>query len=124
MTTFKKSFLTFLAIVCAYFTAPYLGGFYDSLFPTELNSGWIGGSGSLQFIRGISLSLIFFLTLVGRLMFTKYTSVLWLISLPLLWEVSFDLDHIYIPVALALIAYGLSLLVRKIFGMDNPTRTS
>jgi hypothetical protein len=113
-----------IAIILSYYTACFFGYIYDHLFPFELNSGWIGSSQSLQFVRGISLSLIFFITVFTySWLFKKWTSMLWFISPLLLWEVVMDLRHIYIPILLIIIAFALAKLINLIiskFKQSNP----
>lgn len=125
MNNFIKNILLLaVALVLSYLTAPYFGSIYNQMFPTELNSGWIGSSQSLEFIRGISLSLIPLLTIFTIFIFKKKSSVLWLISPLLLWEIIVDVRHIYIPVTLALIALGLATFLRKIFKIGKFTEPS
>lgn len=120
----KKWLLVFVvilvSIIISYYTAGYFGVIYDKSFPSELNSGWIGSSGSLQFIRGISLSLIFFLTLLSySFLFKSKSSTMWLLSPLLLWEGTFDIKHIYIPILLIIIAFGLATLLKKLFKRNS-----
>jgi hypothetical protein len=113
-----------IAIILSYYAADFFGYIYDHLFPFELNSGWIGSSQSLQFVRGISLSLIFFITIFSyNWLFKKWTLVLWFISPLLLWEAVVDLKHIYIPILLVIIAFALAKLIQFLiskFKRPNP----
>src|SRR5574343_546962 len=93
--------LILVAIIVAYYSANFFGKIYNDLFPTELNSGWIGGGSSLYFLRGVSLSLLFFLILFTYLwVFKTIKKTMWFIILIALWEIAFDLDKIYVPAIL------------------------
>lgn len=106
--------LIIVAVVASYYTAIYFGKTYEYLFGE--GSAWIGSARSWQFIIGFPLSLIFFLTLVAHTwVFKSKASTLWFISPLLLWEGVVDVRHIYIPIILGLIAWGLSTLVKKVF---------
>lgn len=108
--------LILVAIIVAYYSANFFGKIYNNLFPTELNSGWIGSRGSLQFLGGISLSLIFFLTFFSYgFIFKSKKSVLYLILPFLLFEMTVDIRHFYIPIILIIIGLLLSWIIRKIF---------
>lgn len=121
MNNFVKNILLLsVAIVLSYFTASYFGIVYDSVFGS--GGAWIGSEGSWNLIIGFPLSLIFFLTLFSYAwMFKSKSSTLWLISPILLWESAVDLRHIYLPIILALIAFGLAILIRKIFKISKYT---
>lgn len=126
----KKNLLSALIIIAgiliSYYTAGYFGSIYDKAFPAELNSGWIGSSASLQFVRGISLSLIFFITIVTYgWVFKSWSSTLWFISPLLLWEGTMDLRHFYIPIGLVVLAFGLAKLIRIVTKkFNNPSSLS
>lgn len=121
MNNFIKNVLLFVgALILSYFTAGYLGSVYNYLFPVELNSGWIGSPNSLEFIRGISLSLIFFLTFISATwVFKKTISTIWLVSPLIIYEVLVDIRHIYIPTILILVALGISWVLPKIFNFKS-----
>lgn len=114
--------LFIIAIILAYYSAQYFGTTYDNFFYT--GSSWIGSEDSWNFIIGFPLSLIFFLVLLsyGWIFKTK-KAVLWLISPLLLFELAADVRHIYIPVLLIVVAFGLNSLIRLIiskFKHPNP----
>ena len=121
MNNFIKNVLLFVgALILSYFTAGYLGSVYNYLFPVELNSGWIGSPNSLEFIRGISLSLIFFLTFISATwVFKKTISTIWLVSPLIIYEVLVDIRHIYIPTILILVALGVSWVLPKIVNFKS-----
>lgn len=108
--------LILAAFIFAYYSAGFFGKIYNNLFPTELNSGWIGGGPSLYFLRGISLSLLFFMILFTYpWVFKTIRKTMWFIVPIGLWEIAFDPDKIYIPIILSLIGFSLAWLLRKIF---------
>lgn len=116
----KNIILLIIASGLGYYAAPYLGHLYNNAFPSELNSGWIGSTESLEFIRGISLSLIFFLVTVSATwVFKKNSSSIWLVSPLILYEALVDIRHIYIPAILILVAFGISWLLQKISNFKN-----
>lgn len=111
-----SSLLILVAIIFAYYSASFFGKIYNNLFPTELNSGWIGGGSSLYFLRGISLSLLFFMILFTYpWVFKTIKMTMWFIIPITLWEITFDPDKIYLPIALSLIGFALAYILRKIF---------
>lgn len=106
--------LVLVALVCAYYSASFFGKIYNDLFPNELNSGWIGGGQSLYFLRGISLSLLFFMIMFTYpWVFKTVRKTMWFLIPIALWEIAFDPDKIYIPIILSLIGFSLAWLVRK-----------
>src|SRR3989344_7030146 len=109
----KNILLLAVVLMLSYFTAEYFGAAYDSMFGS--GGAWIGSEGSWNLIIGFPLALIFFLTLFSYAwVFKSKRSTLWLISPVLLWEVVIDIRHIYLPIILGLIAFGLAWVIRKI----------
>ena len=111
-----------VAVIVSYYGAVYVGTVYSSLFGS--GSSWIGNEGTWNTIIGFPLVLIFFIIIFFyNCVFKKWTSVLWLISPLLLWESIVDLRHIYIPIALTLIAFLLAKLINLLiskFKHPNP----
>lgn len=78
-----------------------------------------------EFILGIPLGLIFFLTLLITA-FGRGTWKKWLILsliLPGLFELFYDLSHLYFPLMLGIIGYGVGWGVRKIISTYKPKPT-
>ena len=114
----KQIILISVAIILSYFTSDYFGNFYSFLFGS--GSSWIGSESSWDFIIGLPLSLIFFLTLISYIwVFKSKSSTLWLISPLLLWEGTVDIRHIYIPILLVIVAFGLATLFKKLFKRNS-----
>lgn len=115
MNNFIKDILLLVVVlVLSYFTAGYFGSIYSSMFGS--GGAWIGSEESWNLIIGFPLSLAFFLTLFSyALVFKSKSATLWLISPILLWEGAVDIRHIYIPILLVAVAFGLATLFRKIF---------
>lgn len=119
MGTRVKSFiLLIIALLLSYYTAVHVGALYTQLFGE--GGAWIGSEDSWNFIIGLPLSLIFFLTLIpATWVFKKTSSSFWLISPIILWEIVLDIRHIYIPIALIILALGLSTLLKKILKINT-----
>lgn len=110
----KNIFLLALALVLSYFLSPYIGRMYDSIFPSTP-----GGYIDFSSLIGLPLAYIFFLTLL----FTAFggTKKYWWIGIGLipavLFEVYFDLQHLYFPIVIGLASWllgrGLNLLLAK-----------
>lgn len=114
MKIIKNILILIIAVVISYFVSPFVGEFYDSIFPSITGSfiNWTP-------IVGLPLAYIFFLTLL----FTAFGGAkkYWWIGIGLipavLFEVAFDLQHLYFPVAIGLVAWlvgrGVAWLVEK-----------
>jgi hypothetical protein len=114
----KNILLLALVLVLSYFTADDFGRFYVLMFGQ--GGAWIGSEKIWNLIIGFPLSLIFFLILVFYIwVFKTKKAILWLISPLLLWQISIDLKHIYLPISLALISLGLAAILRKVFSLHN-----
>jgi len=113
----KNILLLIVVFVLSYFTAPYFGAVYDNFIPGSLDAGaWIGTLEAWQSIIGFPFAYIFFTTLLFQSLGfgnrNKWT--LWLLVPVLLFFASGDIQHIYLPIILGLIAFGLAWIIRKI----------
>jgi hypothetical protein len=118
MKNFGKNILLLIAVLAlSYFTAPYFGSWYDKFSPLVDRSLFALNKIQLQFMTGLPFSFIFFLIII----FCSTTPVGhkklvgWLLVPPFLFFGSGDITHIYLPILLALVAWGLATLLRKIF---------
>ena len=108
--------LTIIAMyVLAYYVALYFGMAYGYLFPRSLGGGSLIPVAATEWIRGISLALIFLTVLSFNLL--KGKGKWWWITIAsspaILLELWLDPLHIYVPIALALIGWGLGYLANK-----------
>ena len=118
MNNVVKNILLFvMVLVLSYFTAEYLGSWYDKFSPQSDDSWFSFSKQQLILLVGGPFTYIFFTTLLfqsfGFGNRNKWT--LWFLAPALLFFASGDLKHIYLPIILALIAFGLATLIRKIF---------
>ena len=114
----KKILLFLASLILSVLLAVFVGKLYFYLFP-QLGSFLSIPANAGEFIVGIFLAYIFSLTLL----FTAFggTKKYWWIGIGLipavLFEVYFDLQHLYFPIAIGLIGWlvgrGLALLVEK-----------
>lgn len=123
MNRFIKNIgLLIVILIISYFTANYFGLLYDNFTPGSLgDKSWIGTPEAWQSIIGIPFAFIFFLILLFKLFGSGERNkwIGWLLVPPFLFFASGDLKHIYLPVILATVAYGLAILFRKIFHLEN-----
>ena len=117
MNTFIKNILL-LAVVCilSYFAAPYFGAWYDKFSPQYDDSFFSFPHSIVLFVAGIPVAYVFFISLVFTL-FGFGDRKKWLIGLlipALLFWLSADKYHIYLPTIFCLIAYGSALVFRKL----------
>lgn len=107
-------------IILSYSLGGVVGASYARLVGSTANIGLFGLYGQLaQFIFGVVLTYIFFLTLL----FTAFGDAkkYWWIGVLLIpavsFELYFDLAHIYFPIVLALlgwaIGFGISKLMKR-----------
>lgn len=113
MQIIKKFFIIVFTLVLSYYTAPVSIEIYEFLFNME------GGFFFMDFsiIAGIPLSYIFFLVLLFTVFGEKY-KYLWMSILlipAVIFEVYFDLLHIYFPIILGLIGWFLGWLILMIW---------
>lgn len=122
---FKNIFLLIVVLVLSYFTAGYFGLAYDNLTPGSIAGGaWIGTDAAWQSIVGAPLAFIFFTILIFKSFGWGNANkwIGWLLILPSMLFISGDLKHIYLPIILAIIAFGLAKLIQLIisrFKMQN-----
>ena len=108
----------FIAIVLS-FTLSYFIAFYFGILYGLLSSGSLGGSfvstEAAEWIAGFPLALIFLVTFSIHMIGGR--KIWWWTVIPLLpviiFEVVFDPFHIYFPIILGLIAWGLGTLAHK-----------
>ncbi|MDP3784697.1 MAG: hypothetical protein Q8R12_01310 [bacterium] len=120
----KNLAILFVVLVLAYFFANQVGSLYAYFFPQQ------GGGGGGLFaisdafavgLMGIPLSYIFFLALF----FTAFggSKKYWWMGILLIpavvFEVYFDLEHIYFPIILGLAGWLLGFLVSKIISASK-----
>jgi len=117
--TVKNILILIIALAASYFLGFLFGRLYMTLIP-NVNEGFFSfPSQAAEYIIGWPLSCIFFLLFL----FTAFggTKKYWWIGVALipaiLFEVTFDLQHIYFPVAIGLVGWllgkGLSMLIAK-----------
>lgn len=117
-----KSSLIILSYLIAVFTAVYFGLLYSYLFPYAIGGGFIGAPGTWEWIIGFPLSVIFILTFLTHSYSGKHVW-LWNVigAVPaILFEVTIDPLHIYFPIILGLIAWGLGTLTHKVLRQTAP----
>jgi|SRR3989344_228175 len=118
MSNFIKNLvLLIVVLVLSYFTAEYFGYVYNTFSPLYDRSFFPISEEGLVVIAGIPFAYIFFTTLLfqsfGFGNRNKWTG--WLLVPPFLFFASGDLRHIYLPIILGLIAFGLARLIQKVF---------
>jgi len=122
MNNFIRNILLLAAVlILSYFTAGYFGGIYDQFSPQYGNSFLGIGRNTSIFIAGLPFAYVFFATSIfmsfGFGSKKKWT--IWLLIPALLFWLFADIQHIYIPILLALVALGLALLIRKILKINS-----
>lgn len=118
MNNIIKNILLLVAVlILSYFTAEYFGSLYDKFSPLYDSSFFPIPKEILVKMAGIPFAYIFFLILTLKLfgVGNRNKWIGWLLVPPFLFFASGDLKHIYLPIILALIAFGLSILLQKIF---------
>lgn len=119
MKILKNVLILFFVLAPSFFLGSVLGKVYAFFIPTRDFSVASIPSEITQNIIGWPLSYIFFLTLL----FTAFGGAkkYWWIGIGLipavLFEVAFDLRHLYFPIAIGLVAWlvgrGVALLLQK-----------
>lgn len=113
---FRNILLLIIVLVLSYFTAEYFGALYDQ-FSYQYSNSFLGTERDLSiFIAGIPVAYVFFVIFIFKLFGAgnKKKWICWLLIPPFLFFVYGDLKHIYLLIILAAIAYGLSILLRKL----------
>jgi hypothetical protein len=114
-TVFRGILLFLLTLVVAYFLGLYFGSVYLYFFPSIGGGLFIGLAGMALYLLGVVLAYIFFLTFL----FTAFGDAkkYWWIGILLipaaLFELYFDWVHLYFPIAIGLVGWGLGLGVEK-----------
>jgi len=108
--------LILISIIVSFFGATWLGAVYNDIFQVGFGGGWIGDASAWELIIGFPLALIFFSVLLFELFgdSNRKKWMMWVLALPVLFELVVDLSHIYFPIALGLVAYGLGWAGRKL----------
>ena len=108
--------------VMAYYLASYFGVAYGTIFPEALGGGSFIPTSAAQWFAGLPLSVVFFVILFQMALGKK--NVWWWIGIALvpaiLFEVLLDPLHIYIPIVLGLMAWGLGKLANKMLWRFAP----
>jgi hypothetical protein len=116
MNRITKNFgLLVLSMIASYFTAPFIGTWYNTISPQYGN--FVTGINDAIIFSGWLMSLGFFVMLIFGF-FGLRENKNWIISIlifPTLLWLSSDLYHIYIPIIFGLIGFALAWLIRKIF---------
>ena len=101
--------------VLAYAFSMMFGEFHFSIFPESGGGGSFLPDNTVNFIVGLPMAFIFFLTLLFTAFGAK--NKYWWIGILLipatLVEIYLDFAHIYIPIALALIGWLLGFTISK-----------
>jgi hypothetical protein len=118
----RNTFLVIFALLASFISADYFGNLYSKLAPNTLNGAWIGGS-SWEFVIGFPFAYILFVTLFIGIYGSgnKNKWIIWLLVPALLFFASGDIKHIYLPILLALLSFGLATLLQKLF-KKSPTQ--
>lgn len=109
MKIFKNFALLGIILIATYFFASFFGDKYQNIFG---GSTWVDVRGVL----GLPLAFIFFLTFL----FTSFGSgkKYWWIGILLIpafvFELYFDVKHIYLPISLCLVGWLLGLCVNLV----------
>jgi len=115
MNSFIKNVLLIIVIVAlSFFTAEYFGSLYNNLVPYYESSFFSVPKESALLFNGFIFAYLFFFILIFQL-FNKRNKWIFVLLLPAIMLLVIDWIHIYLPIALALVALGLALLLRKVF---------
>lgn len=122
MNITKNILLLAAILLLSYFTADYFGTLYDKFSPQSDDSWFSLDKQALIFMAGLPFAYFFFTILFiqtfGFGNRNKWTG--WLLVPPLIFFVSGDLKHIYLPIILGFAALGLSIILRKVFKIGFP----
>ncbi|OHB20247.1 MAG: hypothetical protein A2854_04520 [Parcubacteria group bacterium RIFCSPHIGHO2_01_FULL_56_18] len=113
------------AYLLAYYFAAIFGNIYSILLPNVVNgSGFFFYSAfAEQWLAGLPLAALFFIALAQSVLGPRY---LWwwigLASIPtMLFQLAIDPLHIYFPIILGLIAWGLGTMANKMLQKFHPS---
>ena len=112
MKNFIKNLgLLIVVLVISYFTAEYFGMWYDKFSP-QYDSFFGASSEVMRTVVGAPFAYVFFITFIFTLFGfgNRKKWLFWLLVPPtILWFLA-DKYYIYLPIILALIAFGLAKL--------------
>ena len=118
MKILKNVFLVLVAIVFSYLLGPQFGEIYANMFNAH------GSFVNMVAISGIPLAYEFLLPLIFVIFGGEGKGKYWWIGVLLIpalaLEVYLDLSHIYFPIILGLLGWGIGVGVRKIVGKHAP----
>lgn len=109
----RKNILFFiLVLVLSLATAPYFGTWYDTISPQY--GGWVTSKSDAVSFAGFFVAYIFLIPFTLELFGNENRKkwILWSLLLPALLWIGADIEHIYLPIILGLIAFVLAKLVR------------
>lgn len=103
------------AYLLAFYLAGFFGAAYGIVFPKSLGGGSLISVAATEWIRGISLGLIFLVTF--GLSLSNGRNIWWWIGIAaapaIIFEILLDPLHIYVPIILGLIAWQLGAMTNK-----------
>lgn len=110
-----RLFLVIFSYVLAYYLASFFGIFYGMIFPESLGGGSFIPTSATEWLAGLPLAAAFFvvffqITIGKRNMW--WWAVIGLVP-AILFELIIDPLHIYVPIILGLIAWGLGTMANK-----------
>ena len=105
-----------LVLALCFLTAPYFGSWYDYFSPQSDSAFWGPDENGAIYLAGFPFAYIFFLVVTFKIFGwgNKNKWIGWLLVPAALFFAIGDIKHIYLPVALALVAWGLAILIRKV----------
>ena len=121
MKILKNILLIITALLFVYFFAYEFGKFYLNFYP-DAGGSFLDGTG----IVGIPLAYIFFIILLFSAFgdVKKYWWIGILLLPAVLFEVYFDLIHIYFPIAIGIVGWllgkGIEIILKKIQLKKSP----
>ena len=108
--------------VFAYYLASFFGIVYGMIFPESLGGGSFISTSATQWLAGLPLAATFFVVLFQGMIGQR--NMYWWIGVALipaiLFELLIDPLHIYFPIVLGLIAWGLGIMANKILNKLAP----
>ena len=110
MKILKNILLLAAVFIVTFILSSTVGKFYFYLFPAEKSGGILSLSDDAVYVlRGLSLSYIFFLAIFFIIFgdTKKYWWIGFALIPAVLFEVAFDLRHIYFPIIIGLIGWAL-----------------
>ncbi len=103
-----------VSVVIALLLSTTMGDFYNNFFQVGLGGNVFGDESFWELVLGFPLALIFSFTLLfsafGKGNWQKW--LIWSLAIPGLFELIFDFSHLYFPIVLGLLGYGLGWVVR------------